>query len=131
MNMTVKLAKPEFVEKIKKKMKDDNLGVTELARKIGVSHPRMVEVVTHGKMPSFDTCVALAKWLKQSDVSVLREAGLLPPGPSDDINFEDWKHLLSQMTPDERDEMRQIGIMKIDRRTKDQSVKSLKPKKVG
>lgn len=109
----------------------EGLGVSQLARKLGVSHPTVIELVTHGKKPSLDTCIALAKWLKQSDVSVLREAGLLPPGPSDDINFDDWKFLLSQMTPEERDEMREISIMKIDRRKKDQSIKTLKPKKVG
>jgi transcriptional regulator with XRE-family HTH domain len=131
MTMPTKQAPVEFVKKVKAKMEAENLGVRDLAKILGVSHPTVTELVTHGNRPSLDTCVALAKWLKQSDVSVLREAGLLPPGPSDDINFEDWKHLLSQMTPEERDEMREISIMKIDRRTKDQSVNTLKPKRAG
>jgi len=129
--MASKQAPVEFVKKIKARMDIENLGVSQLSRKLGVSHPTVVDLVTHGKKPSLDTCIALAKWLKESDVSILREAGLLPPGPGDEINFEDWKYLLAQMTPEERDEMREIGIMKIDRRKKDQSMKALKPKKAG
>jgi transcriptional regulator with XRE-family HTH domain len=127
--MPAKQAPKAFVVKVKARMGTENLGVRELAKILGVSHPTVTELVTHGNRPSLDTAIALAKWLKQSDVSVLREAGLLPPGPSEDINFDDWKHLLSQMTPEDEAEMRQIAELKIERRKKDQSLKALNSKK--
>jgi transcriptional regulator with XRE-family HTH domain len=129
--MQLKQAPVAFVHKIKSKMEIENLGVSQLARKIGVSHPTVIDLVTHGKRPSLDTCVALAKWLKQSDVSVLREAGLLPPGPADEIRFDDWKYLLDQMSPEDEEEMRQMALVKIERRKKEQTSKTLKPKKAG
>ena len=76
--MEIKLAPTEFVAKIKAKMNEQNLGIRELARKLGVSHPTVTELVTYGKKPSFDTCLALAEWLGQSPESTLAEAGLLP-----------------------------------------------------
>ena len=120
-----------FVQKIKDKMTAENIGVTQLARKLKVSHPTMVELVTYGKKPSFDTCLALAGWFNQSPVSVLREAGLLPPGVNDEIQFEDWKFLIDQLDPADEAELRQIAEMKIERRKKEEVLKSLKPKKAG
>lgn len=87
--MPTKPAPTEFVEKIKQRMKDHNLGVRELATILGVSHPTVTELVTHENRPSVDTTLALAKWLKQSDVRTLREAGIIPNDPSDKINFDD------------------------------------------
>lgn len=127
--MPTSQAPAEFVKKIKHRMETENLGIRQLARKIGVSHPTVTELVTYGKKPSFDTCLALAEWLNQSPVSVLREAGLLPPGPGDEIVFEDWKFLLDQLTSAEAEELREIAQMKIERRKRDESLQSLKPKK--
>ena len=118
--MPTKQAPVEFVEKVKAKMITDNLGVRDLAKILGVSHPTVTELVTHGNRPSVDTCLALAKWLKQSDVSTLREAGILPPDPGDEINFENWKSLLQQMTDAEREHHRQIGIMTVELRQKNE-----------
>jgi transcriptional regulator with XRE-family HTH domain len=132
--MPTKQAPVEFVEKVKARMNEENIGVRDLAKILGVSPPTVTELVTHGNRPSVDTCIALAKWLKQSDVTILREAGVLPPDLSNGINLEDWKHLLAQSLPEEEEETKQILTMKIDRRQKaEQSarVKNFKPKKAG
>lgn len=79
-----------------------------------------------------ETLVALAQAFKISPVSIFRIAGLLPPGPDDKINLEDWQYLLGQLTPDEREEMRQIFVMKIERRQKAEQTeraRNFKPKK--
>lgn len=129
--MPTKQAPAEFVEKVKSRMKTENLGVRELAKILGLSHPTVTELVTHGNRPSVDTCLALAKWLKQSDVTTLREAGILPSDPSDAINFEDWKFILSQMTPEEREYHRQIGLVTIDQRQKSEQADRSKAFKPG
>lgn len=116
--MPTKQAPEEFVEKVKAKMNAENLSVRSLAKILGVSHPTITEFVTHGNRPSVDTCIALAHWLGQSDISILREAGWLKPGPPDEARFEDWKFLLDQMPADEQEEMHQIALMKIEKRKK-------------
>lgn len=115
-------------------MSAENLGVTQLARKIGVSHPTITELVTYGNKPSFDTCVALSGWLGQSTILTIKEAGLLPSSLDEEIRLEDWKHLISQSTPDEEEETKQILTMKIERRQKAEQAeraKNFKSKKVG
>lgn len=75
-----------------------------------------------GTLPKWDACLALANAANKSPITAFRKAGLLPPGPDDEISFEDWQYLLSQMTAEEREEMRDIAIMKIDRRKKSEDV---------
>ena len=82
-----------------------------------------------GTIPKWDACVAIADALGVSPITVFRKAGLLPPGPEDETSFEDWKHLLSQMTPDDQEELRQIAELKLNHRRKDGAPKSSKPKK--
>jgi hypothetical protein len=50
--------------------------------------------------------------------------------PDDELKY-DWKFLLDQMNPEDEAELRQIAEMKIERRRKDQSLKSLKTKRAG
>ena len=59
--MSTKQAPAAFVEKVKAKMNAENISVRELARILGVSHPTVTELVTHGNRPSFDTCIASGK----------------------------------------------------------------------
>lgn len=131
MNVTTKQAPVDFVQKVKDRMDVQNLGVSQLARILRVSHPTVTELVTHGKRPSFDTCMALAVWLEQSPILTLRDAGLLPPGIDDEIRFEDWKHLINQLDPDDDAEMKQIAKLKIERKKQERGVKTLKPRKAG
>ncbi len=91
-----------FVQKIKSRMKEQKIGIRELARRLGVSHPTVSSFVSHGHQPSFDTCLAIAKWLKQSQVFTLQEVGLLSLGLSDEITFADWKELLSNLSERDR-----------------------------
>jgi len=84
-----------------------------------------------GILPKWDALVRIADAFNISPITAFRKAGLLPPGPADQINFEDWQYLLAKMTPEERDELLQIGTMKIERRQKQEALKTLKPRKAG
>jgi transcriptional regulator with XRE-family HTH domain len=102
----------------------------ELAKAGKFSHS-VLSRARSGIPPKWDVCVKIAGVLNISPITVFRKAGLLPPGPDNDISLEDWEYLLRQLTKEERDELWQIGVFKIDRRQKDQSIKTLKPKKAG
>lgn len=78
-----------------------------------------------------DTLSALAKAFHISPITLFRKAGLLPDNNGGDVKLDDWEYLLKQMTPEDEAELRQIAEMKIERRKKDQAIKTLKPKKVG
>jgi len=80
-----------------------------------------------------ETLLALAQAFKLSPISIFRIAGLLPPGPDNKINLEDWQFMLEQMTDAEREEFWRFGQMKIEmRQEKEQAAraKNFKPGKV-
>src|SRR5678816_1152069 len=68
---------------LKLKMEAQNWGVRELARRAGVSHPRISDVL-NGKEPSLDTAIVLARLFKESPEAILRTAGVLAPIPEID-----------------------------------------------
>ena len=87
-----------------------------------------------GVIPRWEACYALALAANKSPITAFRKAGLLPPGPDDKVNFEDWQYLLEKMTPEEREEFWRFGQMKIDmRQEKEQAerAKNFKLKKIG
>ena len=90
----MKKSPPEFVARVKTKMAEENLGINDLARRIGVSHPTITEIVTYGNQPSFNTCVALAPWLGESVEMTARSAGLLSSKIDLDETTEHSEHIL-------------------------------------
>lgn len=119
-----------FVEWLDEKEKELGISDYEIAKKGGFSHS-VISRARSGVPPKWDVCVNIAEVLNVSPITVFRKAGLLPPGPDDEIKYDDWKFLLDQMNPEDEAELRQIAEMKIERRKKDQSLKSLKTKRAG
>jgi len=101
----MKQVRAEFLQMIKARMKEENLGIRELARRIGVSHPTITDIVTYGNMPSFDTCNKLSKWLNISEEAGLRKSGLLPLKPDTDEWVEEMSDKISQIKDPTRREM--------------------------
>jgi transcriptional regulator with XRE-family HTH domain len=105
---------------------------SDLSRYSGL-HRAVISKIESGTQPMPDTLTALAHAFKISPITIFRKAGLLPEG-GEEVSFEDWQHLLNQLTPDEQEEVRQIMEMKIDRRQKSEQAaraKNFKPKKAG
>ncbi len=104
----------------------------DLARASGLNRQSISDYINLRRTnPEPEALVAIAHGLNISPITVFRKAGLLPLGPDSEVKFEDWKYLIEQMDPSDEAELRQIAEMKIERRKKEQSLKSLKPKKVG
>jgi transcriptional regulator with XRE-family HTH domain len=103
-----------------------------LAKEAGVN-PSVLSKARSGVIPKWDACIAIAQALRVSPITVFRAAGLLPEG-GDEASFTDYQYLLSQLTTEEQEEIRQIMEMKIERRQKaEQSARSakFKPGKVN
>lgn len=88
----------------------------ELAKKGNFSHSALSRARKEGIPPGWEICVKIAGVIGISPITVFRQAGLLPPGPDDKINFEDWQHLLEKMTEAEREEFWRFGMMKLEMR---------------
>src|SRR5262245_56967697 len=123
--------KLKFGDFLRKERENRGWSQADLARFSGL-HRQIINKTENGvSEPVLKTYIALSNALNMSLITILRTAGELPPGPDDEATLEDWKYVLSQMTPAELDEIREISLMKIERRKKEQSLKTLKPKRVG
>lgn len=78
--------------------------------------PSVISRARSGTMPKWEACVALATALNVSPVTAFRKAGLLPDVSPEQTHLEDWTYLLSQLTPEDEQELREIATRKIERR---------------
>ena len=109
---------------------EEELGWTDnkWATKAGIS-ASVLSRARQGITPKWEACMALAEAANRSPITAFRKAGLLPPGPTNEIRLKDWEYLISQLSPDDEAELRQIAEMKINKRQKDKALKQLKTKK--
>jgi len=88
---------------------------SELARIAGLHRQNLYKIENGGTTPSVETFIALAGALGLSPVVLFRKAGLMPEATNNQERLEDWEYLLSQLPPDEDEELRKIAQMKIER----------------
>lgn len=97
---------------------------SEAARRGNISPSMFDKVINGHAKPGIKFLDGLAQAFKMPSVFVYRKAGLLPEGGKS-ITFDDWQNLLTQLLPEEQEEMREIMQMKIERRQKtDKSARS-------
>jgi len=95
-----------------------NWSQSDLARASGLTRQTISYYLSDkSTKPDEAALTKIAHAFKMSPIAVFRKAGLLPEG-GDQASFEDWQHLINQLMPDEREEMREIMQMKIERRQK-------------
>lgn len=78
----MKYAPPEFIQWLKAKMNDKNLGIRETARLVDVSHPTISDIVTLGKKPSYEVTRKIAKAFGEKEIYLLQLADHLDPAPA-------------------------------------------------
>ena len=104
---------------------------SELARRSGQYRQVINKIENGGGSPAVETYLALADALELSPIVLFRAAGLLPPSTEERVTLDDWMHLLGQLPPEDQEEMRQIAVMKLNRRKSEQKMKSLKQRDAG
>jgi len=121
----------DFSDWLLQEMSKRNWSQADFARASGLNRQVISDYVNKRRSnPEPNMLIAIAHGLSISPINVFRKAGLLPEG-GDDASFSDWQYLLNQLPQDEQEELRQIALMKIEKRKKESEVKTLKPKKAG
>jgi transcriptional regulator with XRE-family HTH domain len=121
----------DFPQWLQQQLDNKNWRVKDLAQYAHVSNAAVSRVLSAQRKADSDTLLAFATALNISPITMFRRAGKLPPG-GEEISFEDWKHLINQLTPDEEEELRQLAELKITRRQKAEQAartKNFKPRK--
>lgn len=122
---TVNEVPDDFVAWLNSQMEGKGWGIRETARRAGVSHPVISDILNLRKKPSFETCKALAELFEFPPEYVMRLAGLLQQLPNRDPDDEEMLHLFGQLDEGDQEEILQIARLKIARRNQGKlSVKS-------
>lgn len=85
---------------------------SQLARRAGLAHS-VFSRARAGAAPGWRSCRAIAEALGAPPEEVLRRAGLLPPIPADQAEFEQFRRLLAQLSPEDREELLEIARLKL------------------
>ncbi len=108
---------------------------TDLARKANLSDAAVSRVLKSERKADIDTLMSFAVAFKISPMAILRKAFDFPEGENEDeVKWEDWKHLINQMTPQEEQNIKRMTEVTIESRQKSDKVeraKKFKPRKAG
>lgn len=98
---------------------------SELARRAGIPRQIISNYINRQReKPDSDVLISISRALNLPPETVFRAAGLLPPVDEDTEYQEEFFHLLSQLSPQERQEILDLLRFKAERQ---KNVKPLKP----
>jgi transcriptional regulator with XRE-family HTH domain len=80
---------------------EKHLNCQKLAKRAGISHT-VISKARHGKPPKWEACNALAIALNVHPIEVFMAAGLLPPQPGFDVEFERLTIIYSSLSTKKR-----------------------------
>ncbi len=93
----------DFYDWIDSELTERGWGVTELSRRMGITHSAVSHVLSKRNKPSTDFCSGLAKAFGVSPTEVFRKAGLLPKVEGvTDPQLQSAHDLINSMTPEQR-----------------------------
>lgn len=90
-----------FSEWLLKKIEDSGLSYSEIARRGGISHARISQVV-NGARPGSDFCIAIAQAFGEDATHVLRLAGILTALPPAVAEEQEAVRILRSLAPEAR-----------------------------
>jgi transcriptional regulator with XRE-family HTH domain len=86
----------DLINWLSSNMEKNNWSVRETARKAGLSHPTISDIL-NGDQPSYETCKKLAKLFKAPAENIFRIAGLLPLKLSADELLDRIEYMYNQL----------------------------------
>ena len=106
-----------FGDWLLKEFENRNWSQSDLVKAAGISRGTLSNIIIGTRVIGEKSLIAIANALNISPITLFRKAGLLPE-VGELVSFDDWQHLLAQLSPEEQEEMRQIAVMKIERSRK-------------
>jgi transcriptional regulator with XRE-family HTH domain len=75
------------------KLNENRMSMRELARKSGISHSTISQVINGAQPPTYEFCIAIAKGLGLAQDEVLTLAGKLPKPPEWTPDLQEWTYM--------------------------------------
>ncbi len=84
-------------------------------RQAGLSNAAISKRAREWRVPTFNICRAIAQVFNLPIEMVLRQAGLLPSIPEDDLTLKELNELVGQMSPEGRREVLEYALFRYRR----------------
>ncbi len=102
----------DFIDWVNSELEKQNWSQADLARHSGLTKGGINGMMNKKQIrPGYDICMGIAKAFGISEIFVLRKAGLLPEGPGDDVEYEEFHDLFSKVPDDRKEEVK--GILRV------------------
>lgn len=109
------MADKMFSEWLVDRMEENGWSQSDFARAAGIKRGVINKAVNQkSKKPDADTCVAIARALKMSPITVFRAAKLLPEETEIFPELEDFKSILVGISQDGRKELLKFAKIKLE-----------------
>jgi len=93
-----------FTTWLVEQMEEQDLSMRETARRGGISHTWIANVVAERAEPTADFCLGIARALGKPPTLVLRVAGLIPPAPdAENLTLTEAIRLFDQLPEEDQD----------------------------
>jgi transcriptional regulator with XRE-family HTH domain len=95
---------------------------TDLAKKAHVSDATVSRVLKGQRDADIDTLMGFAEAFNMSPISIIKTAFVFPDSENEnkEVKWEDWKHLISQMNPQDEANMKRMASVTIESRQKEE-----------
>ncbi len=110
----VNICNMTFTEIIDEELNRRNWTRSDLAREAKLNSASLSLVWSGQRKPGLEMCVKIAKALGVSEISVLRWAKLIPEGPQDVAEYEDFYHLFDKIPNERKAEVKRILEVLVD-----------------
>lgn len=105
-NLKIYSVNQKFVDWLLGEIAERKISHRELARRAGISHTAISNVLSGYRDPTWDFCAAIAKPLDKQPIEVFRIVGLLPPsaGRVDELSQDEleWLEVYRSLDADQR-----------------------------
>lgn len=86
----------------------------ELSRRSGMTTAAISRILTGERKPEPETCQAFARAFGYPKETVYRAAGMLDPQPDFENEIDEWRHVLTQLSARDRQELLSIARLKLE-----------------
>jgi transcriptional regulator with XRE-family HTH domain len=109
-------------------MQERGWSQSDLSKAAGLTRTAISDYVNQKRTkPDPEALVAIARAFHLSPIHVFRVAGILPPGPGDDVTIEDWKEILPRLSERDQKILKDTALNMIETDEKRRSVPNSKP----
>ena len=130
--MSLIMEKKLFSDWLQDEMNKRGWSQSDLSRHSGVNRQVISTYINQQrKKPDENILTDIARALKLPPETVFRAAGLLPSKPEDEVQFDDWKYVLEQLSERDRNILRDLAEKMVKENEKERGLKSLNPRKAN